>query len=103
MADVDYGRAERHDSCLIPFCELDTSSIILVSSVKCNTVQIFSYTVYVKGVGIAMGYRLDSLGLILGSTRFFSFPQYPDQVWGPPILLFNGYQGSFSRDISAGA
>jgi hypothetical protein len=25
--------------------------------------------------------------------RFFSSPQHPDELWGPPSLLFNGYQG----------
>jgi hypothetical protein len=26
-------------------------------------------------------------------VRFFSFPQYPDQLWGPISLLSNGYKG----------
>jgi hypothetical protein len=29
-----------------------------------------------------MGYRLDGLGSIPGSARFFSSPQYPDQLCG---------------------
>jgi len=28
------------------------------------------------------------------SKRFFSSPEYPDQLWGPFSLLFNGYLGS---------
>jgi len=28
--------------------------------------------------------------------RFFSSSKHPDQLWGPPSLLFSGYQGSFS-------
>jgi hypothetical protein len=62
-----------------------------------------SDTVYVKGISIAMDYRLDSLGLIPGSTRFFSFAQYPDQLWGPPSFLFSGYQSSVPGDKSTGA
>jgi hypothetical protein len=27
--------------------------------------------------------------------RFFSSPQCPDWLWGPPSLLYNGYQGLF--------
>jgi hypothetical protein len=29
------------------------------------------------------------------SKRFFSSPKCPDQLWGLPSLLFNGYWGSF--------
>jgi hypothetical protein len=27
--------------------------------------------------------------------EFFSSPPRPDRLWGPPIFLFNGYQGLF--------
>jgi hypothetical protein len=44
--------------------------------------------------GIATGYRLDCLGSIPGrGKRFFSSPRCPDQLWGPPSLLFSGYLG----------
>jgi hypothetical protein len=43
-----------------------------------------------SSVGIAMGYRMDGLDLNPSSARFFSSPQHPDQLWGPPSLLFNG-------------
>jgi hypothetical protein len=29
--------------------------------------------------------------------RFFFSPKHPDQLWGPPSFLFNGYTGSFPR------
>jgi len=29
--------------------------------------------------------------------RFFFSPKHPDQLWGPPSFLFNGYIGSFPR------
>jgi hypothetical protein len=28
-------------------------------------------------------------------SEFFSFPPHPGWLWGPPSLLFNGYQGLF--------
>jgi hypothetical protein len=46
-------------------------------------------------VGIAVGYGLDGPGLIPGTATFFSPPQWPDQIWGPPSLLSNGYCGLF--------
>jgi hypothetical protein len=46
-------------------------------------------------VGIATSYGLDGPGSIPGSVRFFSSPQRPDRLWGPPSLLSNGYRGSF--------
>jgi hypothetical protein len=29
--------------------------------------------------------------------RIFLYPLCPDQLWGPPSLLYNGYRGSFHR------
>jgi hypothetical protein len=47
-------------------------------------------------VGTATGYRLDDRGVWIrvpvGST-IFSSPSRPDQLWGPPYLLSNGYLG----------
>jgi hypothetical protein len=34
---------------------------------------------------------------IPGEARFFSSPQLPARLWGPPSLLPNGYQGRFPR------
>ena len=34
--------------------------------------------------------------------RFFSFTNCPDWLWGPPILLFSGYWGSFLRVKGSG-
>jgi hypothetical protein len=49
---------------------------------------------------IATGYGLDAQGVRVqvpvGSRIFFS-PCCPDQVWSPPSLLSNGYQGALSQ------
>jgi len=34
----------------------------------------------------------------LTDKRLFSSPEHPDQPWGPPSLLFNGYK-ALSPDI----
>jgi hypothetical protein len=48
--------------------------------------------------GIALGYRLDDWGFkSQKGLGIFSSPLCPDQLWGPPSLLFNGYQGLFPR------
>jgi hypothetical protein len=50
-------------------------------------------------VSITMGYGLDGWGSIPGrAKRFFSTPQHPDQLWGPPSLLLNGYWELISQD-----
>jgi hypothetical protein len=47
-----------------------------------------------SSVVIATGYRLDGQGSIPSrGKRFFSSPQHPDQLWGLPSLLSNGYWG----------
>jgi hypothetical protein len=43
-------------------------------------------------VSMAMNYRLDGPSSVPSSARFFSSPQRPDQFWGPPSLLSNGYR-----------
>jgi hypothetical protein len=51
-----------------------------------------------RAVSIATGYGLDDRGVgvqvPVGSRIFFS-PHHLDQLWGPPSLLSNGYQGLF--------
>jgi hypothetical protein len=57
-----------------------------------------------SSVGIATGYELDCRGSIPGrGKRFFSPPQRPDRLWGPPSLLPNGYRGLVPRDKEAWA
>jgi hypothetical protein len=52
-------------------------------------------------VSVMTGYGLDDQmikGLIPGwGWESLSSPPCPDQLWGPPIFLSNGYQGLFSR------
>jgi hypothetical protein len=46
-----------------------------------------------SSVGIATSYRMDARGSISDrGNRFFSTPQHPDRLWGPPSLLFSGYR-----------
>jgi hypothetical protein len=49
--------------------------------------------------GITTGNGLDVPGSIPDSARFFSSPQRPDRLWGPPSLVFSGYWESFPLDI----
>jgi hypothetical protein len=30
-------------------------------------------------------------------SRIFSFPRYPDRLWGPSNLIYNGYRGLYPR------
>jgi hypothetical protein len=49
-----------------------------------------------SSVGIATGCRLEGRSSVSNKRkRFFSRPQRPDQLWGPPSLLFNGYRRLF--------
>jgi hypothetical protein len=56
----------------------------------------FLYPELHTSVGIASDYGLYGWGSIpVRGNIFFSSPQCPDQLWGPPILLSNEYQGLF--------
>jgi hypothetical protein len=53
------------------------------------------YTIYYNfgpgsSVGIATDYGLDGPGIESRWGR--DFPPRPDRLWGPPSLLYNGYQ-----------
>jgi hypothetical protein len=49
-------------------------------------------------VAIATGYRLDDWGVrVRVESRIFSSPSGSDQLWGPPNLRSNGYQGLFRQ------
>jgi hypothetical protein len=46
------------------------------------------------GAGIAMGYGPDGRSSIPGrGKRFFSIPQRPELLWGPPSPVFSAYRG----------
>jgi hypothetical protein len=59
-----------------------------------------------SAVGIATGYGLDDWEVevrVLVGSRILTSPCRPDQLWGPPNLLYNGYWGLFPGGNAAGA
>jgi hypothetical protein len=56
----------------------------------------YSCTCWGISVSTVSDYRLDDQGSIPGTGKgFFLYPLCPDQLWGPPSLLSNGYWGTF--------
>jgi hypothetical protein len=59
-----------------------------------------------SAVGIATGYGLDDGGVgvrVPVGSRIFPSPRRPYRLWGPPILLSNGYRGFIPRGKAVGA
>jgi hypothetical protein len=57
--------------------------------------SLFKKLLFAQGAGIATGYELDDreVGVpVPVSSRIFIFECLPDGIWGPPSLLYNGYQ-----------
>jgi hypothetical protein len=56
-----------------------------------------------SSVSTATGYGLDDTGLgvrVPVESRIFSSPRRPNQLWGPPNIVPNGYRGHFARRYS---
>jgi hypothetical protein len=67
--------------------------ILLVSSAWVKILNIISQK---SSVGIATGYGLEGRDSIPGGRkRFFSTPQCPDELWGSPNFLSNGWVPRF--------
>jgi hypothetical protein len=53
-------------------------------------------------VGITTSYGLEDRGIgvrVPVGQIILSSPRHPDQLWGPPNLLFNGYRGAISPGV----
>jgi hypothetical protein len=86
-------------------CDLTHYSSILLEGIsiiiQSNFLKHYKINIYINNhqdssISIATGYKLDGLGLIPDrGKRFFSSPQCPDWLWGPPSPLSNTYWGLF--------
>jgi hypothetical protein len=65
--------------------------------VDCNVLS--QYLLEVIALGIATRPRVGRSGFYGsnpgGGWEFFSSPPRPDRFWGPPSILYKGYQGLF--------
>jgi hypothetical protein len=66
-------------------------------------VYLLEYTQFIESrneaVGIVTDYGLDNQGIgvqVPVGARIFTSPCHPNQLFGPPSLLSNGYQGLFA-------
>jgi hypothetical protein len=58
------------------------------------------WSFYFPNVQIATGYGLDDRGVVVRvpvGVKIFTSPNRPDQLWGPPNRLSNGYRWLFLR------
>jgi hypothetical protein len=63
-----------------------------------NNIKTHFSKISFSSVGIATVYGLDGQGSIPGKGKeFFSSPQSPDRLWGPPSLLHDGYYFPLSQ------
>lgn len=68
-----------------------------------STVIIREGTVDSVALSIRLGYGMDNRRSIPGrGNRFFSSPERPDPLWGPPRLLTNGNRGPLPQRSETG-
>jgi hypothetical protein len=90
----------RYQAKRVPSCDRRLATVLHAA--------ILIYAVKYWGVGIAQTYsnglRAGRPGVLFppGIRHFFSTPQSPDRIWGPPSLLSSGYGGSFLCGKAAG-
>jgi hypothetical protein len=72
-------------------------------------VIIFKITIILlmsRVLSIVSGYGLDDRAIAVRSPAevkgFFLQPLCPDRLWDQPSLLYNGYRGSFPRELKRG-